>query len=277
MTIGRSELLKASLVVEGTGTTGRVRDRFLELVENQRASRIDTTVEVDGADHGFDCVGQDGGFLSSARRILALAQPEIFAETERDTHLGERDRAHDGGSGLGELPLGLVRQVHIEVLSDDDTEHGIAEELESFVRGLTWVFGTPGTMRQRDIEKSRVDKLMPEPLFKSDGGGRCSQASAQLRDDVVDGVSHGAEILEVFVVDTETRCPFGEFFLEALDEFDQREGVGVEIIGERVTLIDARGLDLENVGELVSHDRENLFTLDRTLLYMGFCGHFTLH
>jgi hypothetical protein len=55
-------------------------------------------------------------------------------------------------------------------LSDDDTEHGIAEELESFVRGLTRVFGTPGTMRQRDIEKSGVDKLMPEPLFKSDGG-----------------------------------------------------------------------------------------------------------
>ncbi|MEZ5165137.1 MAG: hypothetical protein R2695_01115 [Acidimicrobiales bacterium] len=63
-------------------------------------------------------------------------------------------------------------------------------------------------------------------------------------------------------------------FFERLDQLDEGQRVGVEVFRERIALVDARRLDLEDVGELVANDRQDLVATDRTLRYVCLCGHF---
>ena len=80
--------------------------------------------------------------------------------------------------------------------------------------------------------------------------------------DVVDGVADRLEVLEVLVFDAEPDGPFAERLLKRLDEFDQRQRVGVEIVDERLPFADRRRFDLEDVGEAVTHDLEDLVALE---------------
>ena len=80
--------------------------------------------------------------------------------------------------------------------------------------------------------------------------------------DVVDGVAHGLEVFEVLVLDAEPDGALAELLLERLDQLDQRERVGVEVVDERLALGDGRRLDLEDVGEAVADDLEDLVAFE---------------
>ena len=58
----------------------------------------------------------------------------------------------------------------------------------------------------------------------------------QPADDVVDGVADRLQVLEVLVVDAEPDGALAELLLERFDELDQREGVGIEVVGEALAL-----------------------------------------
>src|ERR1700677_5199751 len=58
--------------------------------------------------------------------------------------------------------------------------------------------------------------------------------------DVVNGVSDGAEIFKVFIIDAEPHGPLPQLFFEPLDQLDQRQRVGVEVLHERRPLGDRR-------------------------------------
>ena len=64
-----------------------------------------------------------------------------------------------------------------------------------------------------------------------------------------------------------------DLLLEGLDQLDQGQGVGVEVVGEGVALVDGGGLDLEDVGQAVSDQVEHLLTVHGWLLDVGLCGH----
>src|SRR5579875_1610543 len=80
----------------------------------------------------------------------------------------------------------------------------------------------------------------------------------ELRAHVVDGVAHGPEVLEVLVVDAEAGDLVPQLLLERLHELDERERVGVQVVGEGGGLADRRRVDLEDVGELGPHELEDL-------------------
>ena len=87
--------------------------------------------------------------------------------------------------------------------------------------------------------------------------------------DVVDGVADRLEVLEVLVIDAEVVDAVAELFLEGLDEFDQRQRVGVVVVDERLALGDGRRLDLEEDGEAVADDLEDLVAFEWGLLRHG--------
>ena len=64
-----------------------------------------------------------------------------------------------------------------------------------------------------------------------------------------------------------------ELLLERLDELDQGERVGVEVVDERLALADRRRLDLEDVGQAVADDLEDLVASERALFDVGLGRH----
>ena len=68
-----------------------------------------------------------------------------------------------------------------------------------------------------------------------------------------------------------------ELLLERLDELDQRQRVGVEVVDERLALGDRRRLDLEDVGEPVADDLEDLVAPERALFDVGLGRHRRWH
>src|SRR5690606_32190666 len=89
-----------------------------------------------------------------------------------------------------------------------------------------------------------------------DGGAVASPASGGLDPlvDVVDGIAHRLQVGKIFVLDAEPDASLAELLLERLDQLDQRQRVGVEVVDERLPLADRRRVDLEDVGEAVAHD-----------------------
>ena len=64
-----------------------------------------------------------------------------------------------------------------------------------------------------------------------------------------------------------------QFLFEGFDELDQRQRVGVEVVDERLPLGDGRRLDLEDVGEPVTHDLEDLLVDRWDLVERRLCWH----
>ena len=58
------------------------------------------------------------------------------ADAEGSRHRSECQHAHHGGADPRQVALGQVRERGEEVIRHDETEHGVAEELEAFVRRL---------------------------------------------------------------------------------------------------------------------------------------------
>src|SRR5947207_2668467 len=79
--------------------------------------------------------------------------------------------------------------------------------------------------------------------------------------------------IEVLVLDAEPDRALPELFLQGLDELDEGERVRVKVIDEGLSLADRGGLDLEDVGQAVPHDLEDLAAIHRPLLDVGLGGH----
>ena len=75
---------------------------------------------------------------------------------------------------------------------------------------------------------------------------------------VVNGVPDGLQVGEVLVLDAEADGALAQLLLERLDELDQGQRIGVEIIDERLTLTDRGRIDLQDVGQPVADDLEDL-------------------
>ncbi len=126
MAIADRELLEASLVVMFARPASRLIDTLLELGQHELSHRFHPTIEIDGPDHGFHRVGEDRWLLPTARDILSLAEPQAFAQTERDADLCKGAGAHHHGTSLCELTFRKTRKRLEDVMSDNSAEYGIA-------------------------------------------------------------------------------------------------------------------------------------------------------
>src|SRR5262249_56885899 len=94
--------------------------------------------------------------------------------------------------------------------------------------------------------------------------------------DVVHRVLHGVQVPEVFVVDAEPDRSLPELLFERLDELDERERVGVEVLGEVRLELDAVLVDLEDLRQPLAQDAVDLVGADRPLGHVRLSRHLPL-
>ena len=98
-----------------------------------RSAAAKARVEVIGADDRLQAVGQDGLLRPAAGVLLALADEDEVVHAQAAGDLREARLADDEALDPRQLPFRLVREGFVEVLGDDEAEHGVAEELQPLV------------------------------------------------------------------------------------------------------------------------------------------------
>jgi hypothetical protein len=160
------------------------------------------------------------------------------------------------------------------VVGDHEPEHGVAEELEALVRLVPGVLGTPAAVGERGRQVGFVRKRPAQPFMQScEAGDGEQEPLLQPRDDVVDGVPDGLQVGEVLVVDVKADGPLAQLLFERFNELDEGEGVGIEVVDERITFMDGGWLDLEDVGEAVTDQLEHAIAVEWSLLHVGLGRH----
>ena len=193
--------------------------------------------EVRGADDRLHGVGEDRRLLAPAGELLALAEQQVLADAEALGHLGQGDGVHDRLADLGEGALVEVGVHAVHVVGDDHAEHGVAEELEALVRGVAGVLGAPRAVHERGGRRSGGE-VEPEALdeLREVGYREGDREVLEPADDVVDGVAHRLQVLEVLVVDAEADGALAELLLQRLHQLDEGQAVGLEVVGEALPL-----------------------------------------
>ena len=96
------------------------------------------------------------------------------------------------------------------------------------------MLGAPGAVGQRRRQEVGIARSTPRRSTRclESGYREGDQEPLQPADDVVDGVPHRLQVLEVLVVDAEADRALAQLLLEGLDQLDQGQGVGLEVVGE---------------------------------------------
>ena len=102
---------------------------------HETSGGVSTAGHVNGADHRFHGVGQNGGLVRSPGVYLSLSQPDQFSQVKSTGHLGQSVGADHRCAQLGELPLGQVGEGPEDVLGHHDLQHRVAQELQPLVAG----------------------------------------------------------------------------------------------------------------------------------------------
>ena len=138
LAVGLEALLERGFEVAGEGT-------FLEglleigqgglddLAADEGGGGGEAAVEIDGGDHGFEGVGEDGGLAAAAVAILTAAEAKEAAELEAACDAGEVIAADDGGAEAGEVAFLGGGELAQEGLGGGEAEDGITEEFELLV------------------------------------------------------------------------------------------------------------------------------------------------
>ena len=171
------------------------------------------------------------------------------------------------------MPLAEIGKASKEVISDHQLQYRITEKLQTLIGWLTLMLSTPRTMCQRMGEKTGIVEPVTESILKGCQKRNRTQRSAQLGNDILDGIAHCAEVFKIFIFDTETDRALGELLFDCFHKLDQGQRVGIEVIGERITLVNTRRLDLKDLRETILHQGDDLITADWTLFDMSFGRH----
>ena len=163
---GGRELLEPGLVVAAARPGDGLGDALAQAPQHEVARDRETTVEVHRGDDRFEGVGEDRLLGAPARRVLALAQEQVRAEIDLLRDLREHPRVHDAGADLRELPFGEIGEVLEHVVRHDEPEHGVAEELEPFVRRRSFVLRAPRPVRERTEQQRTVVEVHTERRFE---------------------------------------------------------------------------------------------------------------
>ena len=109
---------------------------FAAEAEDGGARGVHAGVEVDGADEGFEGVGERAGAFAATAGGFAAAHDEVFAEIEAEGGGGECWAGDDAGAEFGEGAFVEFREGGVEEVCEDELEDGVAEEFEALVADL---------------------------------------------------------------------------------------------------------------------------------------------
>src|SRR6185437_7298378 len=119
----------------------------------------------------------------------------------------------------------------------------------------------------------RSPKVWPRRAARTTAPSAPVSSLLELGVDVVNGVTDRAQVLEILVVDAEADGALPQLLLERLDQLDQRERVGVEVLHEGGPFRDRRGISLQNVGQLVPDQLEHPAPIEGALVRVGLGWH----
>ena len=120
---------------------------------HERESGAEPAVDIDGADHRFRDVAQNGVLVGATGARFAVAEVELGAEVQLAGDGGAGLLAHEGVESAAEVALVGAREFPVDHVGDDQAEHPVAEELQP----LIGVRDPPGRsdgagMRQRGFQ-----------------------------------------------------------------------------------------------------------------------------
>ena len=146
-----AELLELGLRVGGERRIGGQLELRLERAADETAGAGEPAIEEDGADDRFVDVGQVRRASAAAAGLLAAPQQQPIAQLQPPARLRQGVAAHQMRAQLGQLALVLVRVGVVKLVSDDQAENGIAEELHALVRlsSVVRIFVEVGAVDER--------------------------------------------------------------------------------------------------------------------------------
>ena len=129
--------------------------------------RLIAAVQVTGGNDTLHRIGQNGIAGPAAEALLAVAQQQEIAQADAPCDqcqalLADHIRPHPG-----QLALGTVREIPVQVVSDDHAQDGISQKLQPLVAAqgivpaLVGVGGVgQGVLQQRDVPEAVADGLL---------------------------------------------------------------------------------------------------------------------
>src|SRR5579862_4810539 len=147
------ELLEQALLVEVARLRRSASDAVAEQAEHEPFGCGPADIEVDGADHRLDGVGEDRGLRPATGGLLTFAEEDRRADLEPLGDLRQHPRIDHRGSHLGKLALGHVGEVAVAELGDRQSEDRVTEEFEALVRRDPALLRAPAPMGQRLLEQ----------------------------------------------------------------------------------------------------------------------------
>ena len=100
---------------------------------NKIACGLQSAVEKNRARHRFENIGEQSMLAPATALLLTTTKAHELAEPKFIRSLGQRWRAHQSMLHARQLSFAGVRIGPEKIVSHDQTENGIAEELERFV------------------------------------------------------------------------------------------------------------------------------------------------
>lgn len=119
---------------------------------DQIAGGLEAAVDEDGPDHGFDGIRQERRLLAAPRLFLAVAEAKRRAEIEFPGAPGQSLGADHMGPGPRQDAFGRRRITAEEPIRHDESQHGVAQELQSLVVLLQALFVGEGAVGEGLLE-----------------------------------------------------------------------------------------------------------------------------
>ena len=148
----RRELLEDRLVVAvALAPRVRIHPRPEQALQEQVAD-LDAPVQIQGAEHGLQPVGQDARLLPAARELLAAAEHDGPAQAQPSGHVRQRRHVDHRRAELGQLALGETGEPPVRQVGDHQSQHRVAQELQTLVGDVEAVFEGERAVDERCLQ-----------------------------------------------------------------------------------------------------------------------------
>ena len=162
------EFQQLALVVhEVLGHNDFLHSREMETVEDG-ADLFEPAVQVHRPEHRLVSVGEDRFLAPTAHLGLGLADLDVVAQVPFLGRLGAGMAGDHGALALGKVAFGIVGVCLVQVLRGQHVEHGIAQELQTFVVVCVRevLAGQERPMHQGMGQQFRIAEPIPELRLK---------------------------------------------------------------------------------------------------------------
>ena len=160
------QFLERALVV--FGRLLHLIEGILEEPRRHRVRHAEPRVNVHRAEHGFHDVGEHRGTDPPPGFFLTLPEEDVAAEIQplRDTR--QVRLADDAGAQFGQFALWRIRVSLVQMVADDEVQHGIPQQLKPLVAlaPTAPAFLAEGAVLQGEVQQGLVPQAHVELLLQ---------------------------------------------------------------------------------------------------------------